>query len=140
MVAAPPWGLKHLAYQIEIGGITACANVVMKIADTLVPSGLSEKTSASTRDGVPGLRDVPGVQYLFSNKKTSEIQRSVLILVSPRSPVQLAEADRTTGDAMAATMKALRERFGLSAQVPSNVEAMRSTGDHLREALEFLYH
>src|SRR5690606_31878660 len=131
-----------------------------------VLSGLSEKSSTSSRDGVPGLQDVPGLQYLFSNKKTNEIQRSVLILVTPRMPAQVAESTRETADATATGMKALRERFGLSASIPSNVEAimnqltpgnffrefrqgdvalerwdrMSSTGDRLREALEFLYY
>jgi pilus assembly protein CpaC len=154
-----------VAYQIEIAETNANANVVMNLGDTLVLSGLSEKTSTSTRDGVPGLQDVPLVQYLFSNNKTNEIQRSVLILVTPRAPVQVAEADRSV-DATAHGMKALREKFGLSASIPSNVEAimnqlkpgdffrefrqgdvsmerwdrMRTTGDRLREALGFLYY
>ena len=80
------------ACQIEIGEITANANVVMKLGDTLVLSGLSEKSTSTTRDGVPGLQDVPGVLYLFSNKKTNDLQRSVLILVTPRAPVQISEA------------------------------------------------
>lgn len=156
----------RVAYQIEIGETTANANVVMKLGDTLVLSGLSEKTSASTRDGVPGLQDVPGLQYLFSNQKTNEIQRSVLILVTPRAPVQVAEADKSEGRSMADGMKALRARFGLAASIPANVEAvmnqlkpndffrefrqgdvsmerwdrMRTTGDRLREALTFLYY
>jgi pilus assembly protein CpaC len=156
----------RVAYHIEIAEILANANVVMNLGDTLVLSGLSEKSTASTRDGVPGLQDVPVVQYLFSNKKTNEIQRSVLILVTPRAPAQIAEPSRGPGDTMAGRMKALREQFGLSASIPSNVEAimnqlkpddyfrefrqgdvsmerwdrMRSTGDRLREALGFLYY
>lgn len=155
----------RVAYQIEIGETTANANVVMNLGDTLVLSGLSEKSSASTRDGVPGLQDVPGVQYLFSNKKTNQIQRSVLILVTPRAAVQIAEAPRL-GDSMTTRMKALREQFGFSNSTPANVEAilnqlqsnaffrefrqgdvsmerwdrMRSTGDRLQEALGFLYY
>lgn len=154
----------RVAYQIEIGETTANANVVMKMGDTLVLSGLSEKSSSSTRDGVPGLQDVPGIQYLFSNKKTNDLQRSVLILVTPRSPVQIAESG--TGDPMATRMKALRERFGFADNTPANIEAvmtqlqgndffrefrqgdvslerwdrMRSTGDRLKEALGFLYY
>ena len=154
----------RVAYQVEIGETTANANVVMKIGDTLVLSGLSEKTSSNTRDGVPGLQDLPGIQYLFSNKKTNDLQRSVLILVTPRSPVQIAESG--TGDPMATRMKALRERFGFSDNSPANIEAvlthlqsneffrefrqgdvsmerwdhMRSTGDRLKEALGFLYY
>lgn len=155
----------RVAYQIEIAEIVANANVVMKLGDTLVLSGLSEKSTSSTRDGVPGLQDVPVVQYLFSNKKTNDIQRSVLILVTPRLPVQVAEASKTTGDNMAERMKTLREKFGLPASIPSNVEAImsqlkptdlfrefrqgdvtlerwdrtRSTGERLKEALALLY-
>lgn len=154
----------RVAYQIEIGETTANANVVMNMGDTLVLSGLSEKSSSSTRDGVPGLQDVPGVQYLFSNKRTNDIQRSVLILVTPRAPVQIAESSE--GDPMATRMKALRERFGFANNTPPNIEAvmtqlqgndfyrefrqgdvamerwdrMRTTGDRLKEALDFLYY
>ena len=154
----------RVAYQIEIGETTANANVVMNMGDTLVLSGLSEKSSSSTRDGVPGLQDVPGLQYLFSNKKTNDLQRSVLILVTPRAPVQLAES--AEGDPMATRKKALRERFGFANNTPANIEAvltqlqgndfyrefrqgdvalerwdrMRTTGDRLKEALDFLYY
>ncbi|QAU33102.1 secretion protein [Janthinobacterium sp. 17J80-10] len=156
----------RVAYQIEIGEITANANVVMNLGDTLVLSGLSEKSTSSTRDGVPGLQDVPVVQYLFSNKKTNDLQRSALILVTPRAPVQIAEAAAGAGDSMASRMKALREKFGFANSSPANIEAimtqlqsneffrefrqgdvsmerwdrMRSTGDRLREALGFLYY
>lgn len=154
----------RVAYQIEIGEITANANVVMKLGETLVLSGLSEKSSSSTRDGVPVLQDIPGIQYAFSNKKTNQLQRSVLILVTPRAPVQLAEAGER--DSMEQRMNALRAQFGFAASTPSNIEAilnqlqpnayfrefrqgdvtmerwerMHSTGDRLREALGFLYY
>lgn len=155
------------AYQIEIGETTANANVVMSMGETLVLSGLTEKLSASTRDGVPGLQDVPVLQYLFANKKTNDLQRSVLILVTPRAPMQVAEADRhSAGQNMAEGMKALREKFGLASSLPSNTEAIMNqlkpgemfrefrqgdvsmerwdrvstTGERLREALGFLYY
>ena len=156
----------RVAYHIEIGETTANANVVMNLGDTLVLSGLSEKSSSSTRDGVPGLQDVPGVQYLFSNKKTNSLQRSVLILVTPRAPVQIAEAAAGDGDPMASRMKQLREKFGFGENSPANIEAvmtqlqgndyfrefrqgdvslerwdrMRTTVDRLKEALGFLYY
>ncbi|MBU0784219.1 MAG: secretion protein [Gammaproteobacteria bacterium] len=156
----------RVAYQIEIGETTANANVVMNLGDTLVLSGLSEKSSASNRDGVPGLQDVPGLQYLFSNKRTNDLQRSVLILVTPRSPVQISNDANRESDSMDNRMKMLRDKFGFSNTMPGNIEAvmtqldsndffrefrqgdvtmerwerMRSTGDRLREALEFLYY
>jgi pilus assembly protein CpaC len=154
-----------VAYQIEIAEIMANANVVMNLGDTLVLSGLSEKSFVNNRDGVPVLQDVPVLQYLFSNRRATELQRSVLILVTPRSPVQTAAAERA-GATPVDDMQALRERFGLSARVPANVEAIlnqlqpsdlfrefrqgdvamerwdrvRTTGERLKEALAFLYY
>lgn len=152
------------AYQLEIGETTANANVVMNMGETLVLSGLSEKASSRSRDGVPGLQGLPGIQYLFSNKKTANLQRSVLILVTPRTPVQINESG--AGESMAIRMKALRERFGFADTTPANIEAvfaqlqsnkyfrefrqgdvslerwdrMQTTGERLKEALGFLYY
>jgi type II secretory pathway component GspD/PulD (secretin) len=156
----------RVAYQIEIGELTANANVVMNLGETLLLSGLSEKTKTSTRDGVPGLQDVPVVQYLFSNKKTNDLQRSALILITPRAPVQIAEDTASENRSMAIRMKELREKFGFANNNPANIEAvmtqlqsnqffrefrqgdvvmerwdrMRTTGDRLGEALGFLYY
>ena len=154
----------RVAYQIEIAETTANANVVMQLGDTLVLSGLSEKSTSSTRDGVPVLQDVPVVQYFFSNKKTNDIQRSVLILITPRAPAYTANL--ALGTAISASTQALREKFGIAGNTPSSVEAilshlktsdlfrefrqgdvtlerwdrMHSTGDRLRQALGFLYY
>lgn len=152
-----------VAYQVEIAEITANANVVMSLGDTLVLSGLSEKSTSTTRDGVPGLQDVPLVQYLFSNKKVTDIQRSVLILITPRAP---AYAEAAHSPAVSNSMNALREKFGLARAGSSNTDAvlsqlssnalfrefrqgdvsmerwdhMQTTGERLRQALEFLYY
>ena len=155
-----------VAYQIESGEITANANVVMAVGDTLVLSGLTEKSSTQTRDGVPVLQDVPGVQYLFSNKKTNDIQRSVLMLITPRTPAYTARGGFEPAAGLDPAVKALRHRFGFKADTPSNTDAvlsrldsnlmfrefrqgdvvierwdrMDSTGERLRQALEFLYY
>lgn len=155
-----------VAYQLEIAETTANANVVMQMGDTLVLSGLSEKSISSARDGVPLLQDVPVVQYFFSNKKTNDIQRSVLILITPRAPVYTASINPGSASAPSASTLALREKFGFTGNTPSSVEAilsslksnelfrefrqgdvalerwdrMHSTGDRLRQALGFLYY
>lgn len=155
------------AYQIEIAETTTNANVVMNLGDTLVLSGLSDKSTSDTRSGVPVLQDVPLVQYFFSNKKTNDIQRSVLILITPRAPVYTANPTLGSGTAVSASTQALREKFGFTgSHTPSSVEAilshlkstdlfrefrqgdvalerwdrMHSTGDRLRQALGFLYY
>ncbi len=154
------------AYRLEISETSANANVVMRLGDTLVLSGLSEKESSSSRTGVPGVQDVPLVQYLFSSKRSSDFQRSVLILITPRAPVYTSKAETAAGGVATDSMKAVRERFGFSARTPSNVESilnhlkttelfrefrqgdvslerwdrLRSTSDRLRQALDFLYY
>jgi pilus assembly protein CpaC len=154
------------AYRLEISETSANANVVLNLGDTLVLSGLSEKESSSSRTGVPVLQDVPLIQYLFSTKRTSDFQRSVLILITPRAPVYTSKMERGPGGAMTDSMRALREKLGFSGRTPANVESilnhlrttnlfrefrqgdvslerwdrMHSTGDRLRQALEFLYY
>ncbi|MFA6064181.1 MAG: hypothetical protein WC736_16450, partial [Gallionella sp.] len=154
------------AYRLEISETSANANVVMNFGDTLVLSGLSEKETSSTRTGVPGLQDIPGIQYFFSSKRDVDFQRSVLILVTPRMPVYTSKMGNGQSGVMSDSMKALREKFGFSARTPSTVESilnhqkttrlfrefrqgdvslerwdrMHSTGDRLRQALDFLYY
>tara|TARA_Y100001936_G_scaffold254120_2_gene325216 strand:+ start:9568 stop:10524 length:957 start_codon:yes stop_codon:yes gene_type:complete len=62
------------------------ANVLMNHGETLILSGLSEKETENVRSGVPGIQDVPGLQYLFSNETTRDFNKSVLILLTPRIP------------------------------------------------------
>ena len=58
----------------------------MRRGDTLILSGLSEKETENVRDGVPLLQDIPGIQYFFSKQTTKDINKSVLILITPRMP------------------------------------------------------
>lgn len=71
---------------------TVSANVVMDFEQTLVLSGLSEKETEVSRSGVPILQDLPIIQYAFSNKTTTDINNSILILITPRNP-RFTEAD-----------------------------------------------
>lgn len=60
------------------------ANVIMKYGQTLVLSGLREKEVSEGKSGVPLLMDIPFVQYLFSNKKTKDSHKTILVLLTPR--------------------------------------------------------
>jgi tetratricopeptide (TPR) repeat protein len=82
----PPSSDVNYTYKLETSNIKVNANVVMAFGETLVLGGLSEKETSNARDGVPVLQDIPVVQYLFSNKKTDDFQRSVLMLITPREP------------------------------------------------------
>lgn len=75
----------NFQFQLRTSKTNVNANVVLNLGETLILSGLSEKETANTRSGVPGLQDVPVVQYLFSRQTTRDFNKSVLILITPRS-------------------------------------------------------
>jgi len=62
------------------------ANVTMQFGDTLILSGLSERETDEQSSGVPLLKDLPGVQYMFSNENTLNYTKSVIIMMTPRRP------------------------------------------------------
>ena len=76
----------NYTFQLRTSKTTVAANVFLRRGETLILSGLSEKETVNTRDGVPGLQDVPLIQYLFSKQETRDFNRSVLVLVTPRKP------------------------------------------------------
>ncbi|MEQ8195759.1 MAG: hypothetical protein RIB59_14840, partial [Rhodospirillales bacterium] len=81
-------------FRIDTTKTNVNANVVMNFGETLILSGLSEKETERNRDGVPGLQDVPGLQYLFSKKTTTDFQKSVLILLTPRPPSYVFRSEK----------------------------------------------
>ncbi len=115
----PPSANIGFTYKLEISEILANANVVLRMGDTLVLGGLSEKESTNNRDGVPVLQDVPLLQYLFSQQTRTDYQRSVLILITPRpaaytwlSEESRAAAQAQDGDNPANSIEVLRARYG----------------------------
>jgi hypothetical protein len=81
---------------LETSRTTVKANVAMKYGETLILSGLSEKETERTRDGVPLLQDIPGIQYFFSRRTTTDFNKSVLLLLTPRQPEYVFQKSRNT--------------------------------------------
>lgn len=73
-------------HQMIVSQTHVQTSVIMQAGETLVLSGLSDKETVTSRDGVPFMQDIPGLQYLFSRKAQENFQRSVLILLTPRLP------------------------------------------------------
>ena len=80
---------------------TVTANVLLKFDQTLVLSGLRERDQQETDTGVPLLRDLPGIQYLFARRTTQDFTKEVVVTITPRRPAQL-------GDAVAAAARHLQ--------------------------------
>ncbi len=60
------------------------ANLTLGYGETMVLSGLSDQEKEKTDDKVPGLGDIPAVQYLFRRQEQTESKKTVLILLTPR--------------------------------------------------------
>lgn len=73
-------------FRLDTSKTLVNANVVMKYGETLILSGLSERNTENASSGVPFLKDIPIVQYLFHRKTQRDFHKSVLILVTPRRP------------------------------------------------------
>jgi len=71
-------------FRLDTSKTTVNSNVVMRFGETLVLGGLTEKDNQSTRDSTPLLGDIPIIQYLFARKASTEVRKSVLILITPR--------------------------------------------------------
>jgi general secretion pathway protein D len=82
--------------RIDTAKTTVGSNVALKLGDTLILSGLSEKQTIRKRDGVPGIQEIPLMQYLFSKKEENLFQKSVLILLTPRKPGFVQQEAKTS--------------------------------------------
>lgn len=58
----------------------------VRLGETLMLSGIYERSEFYTKEGVPGLQDVPIVQYFFSSEATDSETISVVYMLTPRSP------------------------------------------------------
>ena len=113
----PPSNNVAFTYKVEISEILANANVVLRLGDTLVLGGLSESETDNIRSGVPGLQDIPGVQYLFSQQTQTKFNRSVLMLITPRKASYTWLSDESklkinSKDPFSPSIDVLRARYG----------------------------
>ena len=60
--------------------------VRMRLGETVLLGGLYKRMELQGKSGVPGLRDMPFVQYFFANETTDSIRDSIALLITPRSP------------------------------------------------------
>ncbi len=58
----------------------------VRFGETLVLGGIYERADVLSTQGMPGLQDIPVVQYFFSNESTLSNRRSIVFMLTPRSP------------------------------------------------------
>ena len=69
--------------QPVIGSKKAELDVRLKNGEANVLSGLIERTESKNQNGIPGLAQVPGLKYLFSDNNNEVKEDEVLIVLTP---------------------------------------------------------
>jgi type IV pilus assembly protein PilQ len=58
-------------------------SLIVKNGETIVISGLSKQRTSETDNGIPFLKDVPYLGYLFKGEGKGESMEEVLIFITP---------------------------------------------------------
>ena len=87
----PVSGTSTFDQSLQTSRNMVAAATKIRINETLVLSGLTEREVLSGSSGVPLLKDIPGVQYLFSKRTARNFNKTVLILITPRRMVAYGE-------------------------------------------------
>jgi type IV pilus assembly protein PilQ len=58
-------------------------NLIVKDGETIVISGLTKQTAQDGDSGIPGLKDVPVLGWLFKSQSKSDTMEEVLIFITP---------------------------------------------------------
>jgi general secretion pathway protein D len=59
-------------------------SVKVKLGETIMLGGINERNDQYNKDGMPGVQDIPVIQYLFSKETTTNNRKSVMYLMTPR--------------------------------------------------------
>lgn len=87
----PVTGTSTFSQSLQTSRNMVSSATKIRVNETLVLSGLTEREAISGISGVPILKDIPGLQYLFSRKTVQNFNKTVLILITPRRIMSYGE-------------------------------------------------
>jgi tetratricopeptide (TPR) repeat protein len=70
------------------------SEAVLGLGQTLILTGLNQRESQTRRSGVPVLKSIPIIKYLFSTKSTAVSDLGLIILLTPRDPAYWDEQNQ----------------------------------------------
>ncbi|MFN3199722.1 MAG: tetratricopeptide repeat protein [Bradymonadia bacterium] len=82
----------------------------LAFGQTIALAAGNTKRRSNSRSGVPILRDIPILQYLFSTTSESEQNATLIILLTPRRPLQLNDKGQLSEGGVALSRQ-LQDRF-----------------------------
>lgn len=74
--------------------VSVTSEAVLALNQTLILTGLNQREQRTRRSGVPGLRHIPVIKYLFSERVTSTSDLAIVILLTPRDPAYWDDRNR----------------------------------------------
>jgi type II secretory pathway component GspD/PulD (secretin) len=74
--------------------IQVTSEAVVNLNQTLIMTGLNQREHRTIKSGVPGLKSIPVIKYLFSETTTITSDLAVVILLTPRDPAFWDEKTR----------------------------------------------
>lgn len=87
----PVTGTSTFSQSLQTSRNMVAAATKIRVNETLVLSGLTEREAINGTSGVPVLKDIPGLQYLFSKNTIQNFNKTVLILITPRTIMAYGE-------------------------------------------------
>ena len=71
--------------------------LIVQDGETIVISGLTKQTGTNNDTGVPGLKDIPILGWLFKGEEKQDLMEEVLIFITPRILPILSRAETPAG-------------------------------------------
>lgn len=81
-----------------ISNRTAETSVVVQDGQTIVIGGLIRENRDSSRIGIPILKDIPILGYLFGSTETSVNRTELIVLITPHVVKSISEAEKVTNE------------------------------------------
>jgi len=103
--------------------ISVTSEAVVGLNQTLILTGLNQRERRTSKTGVPGLRSIPIIKYLFSQDIITTSDLAIVILLTPRDPAFWDEKNRKRTEEFVERRRAF-------------VQAMRGTDEDMRKFKE----
>ena len=81
-----------LSQTVVVGKANISTSIKMRLGETFLLGGLYESIEVDLQSGFPGLSKVPLLQYFFAQEATSNSRRTVMAMITPRSPDSVRDA------------------------------------------------
>ncbi len=103
--------------------ISVTSEAVVGLNQTLILTGLNQRERRTSKSGVPGLRSIPIIKYLFSQDIITTSDLAIVILLTPRDPAFWDEKNRKLMEEFVERRRAF-------------IQAMRGTDEDMRRFKE----